>query len=144
MFVKLTEKTNNPGSIQRVHDSFAENFLIPQGLAVKATLKDEVAWLVEANAATLAPEHDEKWALAVKDVVNGKVLLVTGRKDREGNFIPVNPMLIVDALALQFGIRLPQSMIHIDESRMMKWRRGFSLALHDNVEATMTYTVIPE
>lgn len=144
MMVKLTERTKHAGSIQRVSDSFAEKFLIPQGLAVEATLEDECAWQEKANAATLAEKHDEEWARGVKQALEKNVLLITGRKKKDGTYIPVNPMLVAEAVYSQFGIRIPQSMIQLDTNPKVRWRRLVSFKLYENIEATMTFSVVPE
>lgn len=113
---KKVESLGVPGDLVEVADGYARNYLLPRGLAVKASkgaLK-HVESLTRAHDARDAKERQSAEAVAGKLV--GSAIRVIARAGEEGRlFGSVTTSEIAASIEQQTGIEVDRHDIHLDE-----------------------------
>jgi large subunit ribosomal protein L9 len=146
MQIILLEKIANVGDlgeVVKVKNGFARNFLIPQGMAKRAT--PENLKLIEQKRAELEAAAGAKLAAAqaVAEKLEGQAIRVTQKAGVDGRlFGSVTNVDIVAALKGQ-GIEVEKAMIRMPEGPL-KHVGDFALTVspHADVVAHITVTVI--
>jgi large subunit ribosomal protein L9 len=148
MQIILLEKVANLGTlgdVVKVKDGYARNFLIPQGMAKRATeanMAEFEARRAELEGA-LAAKLTEAQTLAAK--MEGLTVQVSRKAGMDGRlFGSVNNADVADAMAAQgysverSAIRMPDGPLkHIGEFPL-------EVALHSDVVVTITVSVLGE
>ncbi|WP_208029339.1 50S ribosomal protein L9 [Rhabdothermincola sediminis] len=131
------------GDLVDVADGYARNFLVPKGLAIKATPG------VEAQAASMRRSRDLKDAAdrgaaeEVAKVLVPAVITVAAKAGTEGRlFGSVTTADVVEAVASQTGIRLDRKLLHLDEPIKTLGTHSVQAKLHSDVEFAITVDVI--
>lgn len=148
MQIILLEKVANLGSlgdVVKVRDGYARNFLIPQGMAKRATAANRAEF--EARRAELERIQAEKLAEAqsVAEKLEGVSVQISRKAGVDGRlFGSVGNADVAEALGAKGftvdkgAIRMPNGPIkQIGESQL-------EIALHSDVLATITVAVLAE
>lgn len=148
MQVILMDKVVNLGGlgdIVKVKDGYARNYLIPQGMAKRAT--EENKKVFEARRAELEKAQAEKLASAQEKAakLEGLTLQIAGKAGVDGRlFGSVGNADIAEALAAQ-GIEIEKSAVRLPLGPMKQiGENQIEIALHSDVVATITVTVVAE
>lgn len=132
------------GDLLDVADGYARNFLVPRGLAMKATKG------VEAQAASMRRSRDVRDAAdrsAAEDIAKElvpQVINVSAKAGAEGRlFGSVTAADVVDAVEAQTGVLLDRRMLHLDEPIKTLGTHTVQAKLHADVEFAITLEVAP-
>jgi large subunit ribosomal protein L9 len=130
------------GDIVEVAPGYARNFLVPRGLALKATPG------AEGQAATMRAKRavkdakDREGAEAIARVLVSKVITIVARAGDGGKlFGSVTSTEVAAAVATQSGIELERKAIHLDEHIKSTGTHQVQVRLHSDVEFPLTVEV---
>ncbi len=132
------------GDICDVADGYGRNFLLPRGLALKASKGAEV------QAASMRRSRDVKDASArasaqeVASTLVPTVIAISSKAGGEGKlFGSVTTTDVADAVLAQTGIELDRRDLHIDEPIKTTGTHTVTAKLHAEVEFPITVEVTP-
>ena len=131
------------GDVVDVADGYARNFLVPRGLAMKAT-KGVVAQAEAMRRNRAAKEaRDVEAAHAQAAQLEGARIEITARA-REGGklFGSVTASDVADAIQAQRGIEVDRRRVGLDEPVKELSEVDVTVKLHTDVEATVTVAVV--
>lgn len=114
---KPVDKLGVPGDIVEVADGYARNYLVPRGMAVKATKGGEkhVSSLKRAHSVRVNQAKAESEAVASRLIASP--ITVEAHAGEEGKlFGSVTPGDIAEAIEKQAGIRVDRHDVHLDEA----------------------------
>jgi large subunit ribosomal protein L9 len=113
---KPVDKLGVPGDIVEVADGYARNYLMPRGMAVKAT-KGGVKHIDSLQRAhTTRTNKAKAEAEQVASRLIGTPIRVTAHAGEEGKlFGSVTASDVADAIDRQAGIRVDRHDVHLDE-----------------------------
>lgn len=135
----------NLGDIVKVKDGYARNYLIPQGMAKRATAANKAAF--EEKKAELEKLAAEKLAAAQAraEKLEGFELTVAQKAGVDGRlFGSVGNTDIADALVAQ-GFEVSKAEVRLPEGPFKALGEyEVSLGLHTDVTATIKLTVVAE
>ena len=130
------------GDVIDVADGYARNYLVPRGLALKATKG------AEDQATAMRRSRDVKDAAersAAEDVARQlvpKVINVSARAGGEGKlFGSVTAMDVVEAVQAQTGIELDRRKVHLEDPIREVGTHRVTVKLHSDVEFPVTVEV---
>jgi large subunit ribosomal protein L9 len=130
------------GDMVEVADGYARNYLVPRGLALKATEGSQ------AQAQSMRRSRDIRDAAArsaaeeVATKLVPQVIAISARAGGEGKlFGSVTTSDVVDAVASQTGIELDRRNVRIDESIREVGTHRVTVKLHADVEFPVTLEV---
>ena len=131
------------GDVVDVADGYARNYLVPRGLAIKAT-KGVVAQaesMRRNRAARDARERDA--AEATAGTLSGLRLEIPARAGEGGKlFGSVTAADVVDALEAQQGVVVDRRKVALDEPVKEVGDVEVEITLHSDVKATLTVAVV--
>jgi large subunit ribosomal protein L9 len=136
------ERVGKKGDILDVADGYARNFLVPRGLALKATdgAIDQAAAMRRARDIRDAAERS-----AAEDVARQlvpQVINVSARAGAEGKlFGSVTVIDVVDAVQTQTGLAIERRKVHLDEPIREVGTHRVTVKLHPEVEFPVTVEV---
>jgi large subunit ribosomal protein L9 len=113
---KSVDKLGDPGDIVEVADGYARNYLMPRGLAVKATRGGvkHIESLKRAHAVRVDAAKAEAEQVASR--LAGTPITVKAHAGEEGKlFGSVTASDIAEAIGLQAGVRVDRHDVHLDE-----------------------------
>jgi large subunit ribosomal protein L9 len=132
------------GDILDVADGHARNYLLPKGLAMRATSG------VEAQAASMRRSRDVKDARdreaaeTVARTLVPAVIRISAKAGTEGKlFGSVTAADVVEAVAAQTKVELDRRRLHLEEPIKTLGTHGVPVKLHADVEFQVTVEVIP-
>ena len=133
-----------PGEVKDVADGYAQNFLVPRGLAIEATA-GELKHLAQEREATKAKkdrEHADAEQLASR---LGMLTLVFHLKAGEQGktFGSVTNKDIADALRREHGVSVDRAKIHVPEPLRSLGPHTVEVRLLPDVRAKVTVAVEP-
>ena len=113
---KPVDKLGAPGDIVEVADGYARNYLMPRGMAVKAT-KGGVKHVESLKRAHTSRTNKAKAeAEQVASRLIGTPIKISAHAGEEGKlFGSVTVSDIADAIGTQAGIRVDRHDVHLDE-----------------------------
>lgn len=130
------------GDLVDVADGYGRNYLVPKGLAIKATDG------VEAQAASMRRSRDLKDAAdrgAAEEIAKTlvpAVIAITAKAGAEGKlFGSVTTADIVEAVGAQTGIELDRKVLHLDEPIKSIGTHTVPAKLHADVQFQITLEV---
>lgn len=144
ILLKYVEKLGRPGGMVRVRDGYANNYLLPQGLAVKAT-RDNMRRL-EGLRLKFAEEEKERVARAkvLSERITTTSITLTMKASEEGHLYgSVNAAIIVESLAAQ-GIELEARAVRLAEPIKAIGRYEVPIHLHDDHKCELKVWVVEE
>lgn len=145
MKVILTQQVKGlggPGDVVEVSDGYAQNYLIPRGLARKATagaLKD----LEQKRAAAARREAKERAeAEELAKSLSGKVIVIKAKAGEKGHLYgSITAKDVADAVLEQAGLKIDRKKIEIPEPIKELGKREIVAKVYPGVEAAFTVSV---
>ena len=134
-----------PGDVKDVADGYAQNFLLPRGLAVEANA-GELRRVAQERASTKAKQdraHAEAEALAKKLAETTLVFRLKAGKDGK-TFGSVTNRDVADALTRQAGIQVDRAKIHLEEPLRALGLHRVEVRLLTDVRAQVNVAIEPE
>lgn len=137
-------KLGHPGDVVEVKDGYARNFLVPRGLAVKASPS------MVRHAESLKRSHQSKMgkvkveAQVTATKLAGSPVVVHERAGEEGKlFGSVTATEVAAALAAQFGVVVDRRDVHLDHPIRSLGTHEARVHLHEGVDPVVTIEVRP-
>jgi large subunit ribosomal protein L9 len=140
------ENLGNPGDVAEVKDGYARNYLIPRGLAIKASkgAVKQAETLTRSHHAKLSKQKGEYEAIASKLIAAGS-LRVEARAGDEGKlFGSVTSADIAEAVAAQAGVDIDKRDVHLDEPIRSVGTHEVRVKLFHEVEPVLTVEVVAQ
>jgi large subunit ribosomal protein L9 len=130
------------GSVVSVADGYARNYLIPRGMAIRAT-KGAIKQSEDMRRARQAAEARAKaQAEELKATLEGSVLTVTAKVGKDGKlFGSVTAADIASALEEQREVRIDRKQIELEEPIRHTGEHQVSVRLHSEVACKLTVSV---
>jgi large subunit ribosomal protein L9 len=130
------------GDIVDVSDGHARNFLLPKGLAIKASEGAVAQASAMRRARDLRDANDRDSARTVATALVAKTITVTAKAGSGGKlFGSVTSADVVAAIADQAGITLDRRTVHLDPVKALGTHSA-SIKLHADVEFPVTIEVV--
>jgi large subunit ribosomal protein L9 len=148
--VKIILKTDvdgvgNKGDIVDVADGYGRNYLVPKGLAMKATRGAETQAASMRRARDVKDAQDREAAQQVATSLVSRVVTIAARAGDEGKlFGSVTTADIVDAVQSQAGVELDRRQLHLDEPIKDLGGHQVTTRLHTEVEFPLSIEVVAE
>jgi large subunit ribosomal protein L9 len=139
------EQLGKKGDVIDVADGYARNFLVPRGLALKASkgAEDQAAAMRRSRDVRDATERAAATEVATKLVPTP--ITVTGRAGTGGRlFGSITAGDVADAVQAQTGIELDRRRLHIEEPIRSVGTHRVTAKLHAEVEFPITVEVVAE
>jgi large subunit ribosomal protein L9 len=131
------------GDIVEVADGFGRNYLVPKGLAIRATdnAQEQAAAMRRSRDVKDAKDRGSAEEIAKKLVPS--VITVTAKSGAEGKlFGSVTTSDIVEAVQAQTGIELDRRRLQLDEPIKSIGTHTVPAKLHADVEFPITVEVV--
>ncbi len=131
------------GDIVDVADGYARNYLVPKGLAFRATPGVEAQATAMRRARDLRDATDRSAAEAIAKSLVPKVVTIAARAGAEGKlFGSVTTSEIADAVAAQTGVEIDRRKLHLDEPIKSLGQHLVPAKLHADVEFPITVEIV--
>ena len=137
------EQVGKKGDIVDVADGYARNFLVPKGLAFRATpgVADQAAKMRRKR--DVQDANDRAAAEEVAKRLVPAVVTITARAGGEGKlFGSVTTADVAEAVQAQTGIELDRRQLHLDEPIKALGTHLVPAKLHSEVEFPITVEVV--
>ena len=133
------------GDILDVSDGYARNYLVPKGLAMRASDGAEAQAAGMRRARDLRDAQDRAAAEEVATALVPKVITISARAGSEGKlFGSVTSTDIVTAVEAQTGVKLDRKRVQLDEPIKAVGTHTVPVKLHADVEFPVTVDVSAE
>ena len=133
------------GDVLEVSDGFARNYLVPKGLAMRATDGAMAQAVAMRRARDLKEAKDRAGAEEVARRLTPVVIRISARAGAEGRlFGSVTTADIVEAVASQTGVTVDRRRVHLDEPIKSLGTHDVPLKLHADVEAHLQVEVVSD
>ena len=131
------------GDIVDVADGYARNFLVPKGLAFRATQGVTAQAASMRRSRDLRDANDRAAAEEVAKTLVPRVVTIAARAGAEGKlFGSVTTSEIADAVETQTGIAIDRRKLHLDEPIKAIGTHLVPAKLHADVEFPITVEVV--
>lgn len=131
------------GDIIDVADGYARNYLVPKGLAFKATPGVESQATAMRRGRDLRDASDRAAAEEVARTLVPRTVTLTARAGSEGKlFGSVTTSEIADAVAAQTGIEIDRRKLHLAEPIKSLGTHHVPAKLHADVEFAITVEIV--
>lgn len=139
------ENVGRKGDLIEVTDGFARNYLVPRGLAIKAT-KGVVQQAEAMRRNREAREaRDREAAQALADQLTGRRIELRARAGEGGRlFGSVSATDVADAVRAQTGVEVDRRKTQLAEPLKELGTVEVPVKLHADVEVTVTVDVVAE
>ncbi|MDQ1396291.1 MAG: large subunit ribosomal protein [Acidimicrobiaceae bacterium] len=132
------------GDIIDVADGHARNFLLPKGLAIKATPGVQSQATAMRRSRDIKDARDREAAESVARTLVPAVIRIPARAGAEGKlFGSVTAADVVDAVEAQTKVALDRRRLHLEEPIKSLGTHEVPVKLHADVEFRVTVEVIP-
>ena len=137
------DQIGKKGDIVDVADGYARNYLVPKGLAFKATPGVEAQATAMRRGRDVRDASDRAAAEAVAKSLVAKVVTITARAGAEGKlFGSVTTTEVAEAVATQTGIEIDRRKLHLDEPIKSLGQHLVPAKLHADVEFPITVDIV--
>ena len=143
---KPVEKLGEPGDLVEVSDGYARNYLVPQGMAIKAAkgVVKQAESMKRAHDTRQSKQKTEYEAIASRLIAAGG-LRIPARAGEEGKlFGSVTSADIAEAIAAQTGVEVDRKAVHLEEPIRTVGTHEVRVKLFTNVEPVVTVEVVPQ
>lgn len=143
---KPVDKLGQPGDIVEVADGYARNYLVPQGMAIKAAkgVVLQAESMKRAHDVRQSKEKTEHEAVASKLIAAGG-LTISARAGEEGKlFGSVTAADVADAIAAQTGVAVDRKAVHLEEPIRTVGTHEVRVRLFPDVEPIVTVEVVAQ
>lgn len=131
------------GDLLEVADGYARNYLVPKGLALRATAGIEKQADAMRRNRSLRDQRDREDAEAVAARFEGKTITIKARAGEGGRlFGSVTSSDIADAVLEQIGAQIDRRKIALDEPLKELGSAEVAVRLHPEVDATLQVDVV--
>ena len=142
---KQVEKLGAPGDSVEVADGYARNYLVPRGLAIKATKGVVQQGEAMRRNRQARDARDREAAQALADQLTGHRIELRARAGEGGRlFGSVTAADVVDAVRTQTGVALDRRKTQLAEPLKELGPAEIPVKLHSDVEVTLTVDVVPD
>jgi large subunit ribosomal protein L9 len=142
---KPVDKLGAPGDVVEVADGYARNYLMPRGLAVKATRGGEKHVESLKRAHTVRVNEAKAEAEQVAQRLMASPVSVTAHAGEEGRlFGSVTASDIADAIERQVGIRVDRHDVHLEEPIRSVGVHEVRVHLSAEVDPIISVEVVPD
>ena len=132
------------GDIVDVADGFGRNYLVPKGMAMKATKGAETQAAAMRRSRDLKDAEDREAAQEVAKALVATTVTITAKASPEGKlFGSVTANDIVDAVKEQTGAGLDRRQLQLDEHIKDVGTHQVFAKLHADVAFPLTIEVVP-
>jgi large subunit ribosomal protein L9 len=130
------------GDIVEVSDGHARNFLLPRGLAMKATNGAVGQATAMRRSRDLRDTADRESATTIASTLVPKTITIPAKAGTEGKlFGSVTSADVVEAVASQTGIELDRKQLHMDPLKNLGTHQ-VAVKLHSAVEFPITVEIV--
>jgi large subunit ribosomal protein L9 len=137
------EQIGKKGDIVDVADGYARNYLVPKGLAFKATPGVEAQATAMRRGRDVRDASDRAAAEEVAKSLVAKVVTIPARAGAEGKlFGSVTTTEVAEAVAAQTGIEIDRRKLHLDEPIRTLGQHLVPAKLHADVEFPITVDIV--
>ena len=136
------DNVGRKGDLVEVADGYARNYLVPRGLALRATpgLRDQAEAMRRNRDARERREREAAEAIAAQ--VTGRIVVIKARAGGEGRlFGSVTSVDIAEAVLAQTGAELDRRRIDLPEPLKELGSAEVPVRLHTDVVATISVVV---
>jgi large subunit ribosomal protein L9 len=140
---KPVDKLGVPGDIVEVADGYARNYLMPRGMAVKATKGGEKHVNSLKRAHTVRVNQVKAESEQVASRLIAAPITVEAHAGEEGKlFGSVTPGDIAEAIEKQAGIRIDRHDVHLDEPIRSVGSHEVTIHLYAEVDPVISVEVV--
>jgi large subunit ribosomal protein L9 len=133
------------GDLCEVSDGYARNFLLPRGLAMRATEGVNAQAEGMRRARAIRDAQDREAAEEIAKTLVSKVLTITARASDEGRlFGSIASADVAEAVAAQTGVELDRRQVVLDDHLKDVGTHTVTVRLHTDVEFPLTVEVNAE
>jgi large subunit ribosomal protein L9 len=137
------DSVGKKGDILEVTDGYARNFLLPKGLAMKATVGAESQAASMRRARDVKDARDRGAAEEIATRLVPTVITISAKAGSEGRlFGSVTAADIAEAVEAQTGITLERRRLHLEEPIKSIGTHQLTAKLHADVEFPITVEVV--
>jgi large subunit ribosomal protein L9 len=137
------ENLGNSGELVTVKDGYARNFLIPRGLAVRATPRNVRRLDHEKRVISQRDSKRQKDAQSLKDRIEALSLTIAKHTGEEEKlFGSVTNRDIAEALKEESGLEIDRKSIHLDQAIKSLGVYSVNVKLTRDVVATLKLWVV--
>jgi large subunit ribosomal protein L9 len=137
------EHLGQKGDLVDVADGYARNFLVPRGLALRATSGIEKQADAMRRNREARDRRDREAAQAIADQLNAPTIQIQARAGEGGRlFGSVTSTDIAAAVQAQIGIEVDRRNIALDEPLKELGASDLVVRLHPDVTATLRVEVV--
>ncbi len=137
------DRVGKKGDILDVADGFARNYLVPQGLALKASPGAAAQAAAMRRARDIRDARDREGAEVVARQLVPTVIRIPVRAGSEGRlFGSITSADVVAAVQEQTGIELERRRLHLDEPIKTVGVHEIPVKLHTDVEFRITVEAV--
>jgi large subunit ribosomal protein L9 len=143
---KPVDKLGQPGDVVEVADGYARNYLVPQGMAIKAAkgAERQAESMKRAHDVRQSKEKTEHEAVASKLIAAGG-LTIQARAGEEGKlFGSVTSADVADAIVAQTGVAVDRKAVHLEEPIRTVGTHEVRVKLFTDVEPVVTVEVVAQ
>jgi large subunit ribosomal protein L9 len=139
------ENVGRKGDLIEVTDGFARNYLVPRGLAIKATKGVVQQSEAMRRNRTARDARDREAAQALADQLAGRRIEVRARAGEGGRlFGSVTAVDVVEAVRAQTGVDLDRRKTQLAEPLKALGPAEVPVKLHSDVDLTLAIDVVAE
>jgi large subunit ribosomal protein L9 len=136
------ENLGRKGDVVDVADGYARNYLVPQGLAMKATRGVVAQAEAMRRSRAVREEREREAAQAVARQLAGMRLELAARAGEGGKlFGSVTAADVADALRAQLGVEIDRRKVALEEPLKEVGEVEVTVRLHPGVDAAFTVAV---
>ncbi|MFP5317953.1 MAG: 50S ribosomal protein L9 [Acidimicrobiia bacterium] len=133
------------GDVLDVSDGFARNYLVPKGLALRATDGAVAQAAAMRRARDLKDARDREGAEEIARRLTPTVIRLSARSGPEGRlFGSVTAADVAEAVAAQAGVELDRRRIHLEEPIKNVGSHEIAVRLHTDVEVRLQVEIVPQ
>ncbi len=143
---KPVDKLGQPGDVVEVADGYARNYLVPQGMAIKAAkgAERQAESMRRAHDVRQSKEKTEHEAVASRLIAAGS-LRISARAGEGGKlFGSVTAADVADAIVAQTGIAVDRRAVHLEEPIRTVGTHEVRVKLFTDVEPVVTVEVVAQ
>lgn len=141
---KDIERVGLSGEIIKIGDGYARNYLLPRGLAVEVTTKNEAFYQTQAKEVEDRKEVIATQTSMLAEKINSLKLTLKRKIHDDGKLYgAVNANEIVELLAKK-GLSVSKNQVVIDKSIKEKGSYKVRIKLSSRLNPTVTVTVVSE
>jgi large subunit ribosomal protein L9 len=145
ILVSDVEGLGDRGDLVEVKDGYANNMLIPRGLAIRSTKGKAKEASQQAREKMAKADRELKRAEDTAQAISGHTFEVTAKAGEEGKlFGTITSRDIASLLQEDLHIEVDRKKIHLDEHIKTVGFHEARIKLHPQVEAIVHLKVMPE